>query len=84
MSDPISLSDYFRRLEQADWYYDFSDDHRVWSRGSVQMAELRGLSDQSPQHKLMWSAWHDHMFGGPTWGRPEVPRPVLDNYKEPT
>ncbi len=29
------------RLKQFDWYYGYSDDHRVWKRGQKNMAKLR-------------------------------------------
>jgi hypothetical protein len=30
-----NIGEYFNRLSNHDWYYDYSDDHSVWKRGSA-------------------------------------------------
>lgn len=40
------------KMKHADWYYEYSDDHRVWQRGSIEITgikeDLKELS-QSPE-----------------------------------
>jgi tRNA G26 N,N-dimethylase Trm1 len=31
------------KLQQHDWYYQYSDDHRVWKRGSEQSKVIQNL-----------------------------------------
>ena len=32
-------------LSKHDWYYEYSDDHRAWSKGRDQAEEIRRQSD---------------------------------------
>lgn len=32
-------------LKQHDWYYQYSDDHRVWQRGQAHAEEIRRQRD---------------------------------------
>jgi hypothetical protein len=34
------------RLRSMDWHYDFSDDHRVWTRGRSAYAALQNDANQ--------------------------------------
>jgi hypothetical protein len=38
-----------QRLEELmkshDWFYDYSDDHRIWERGRTQRAEIYSTAD---------------------------------------
>ena len=32
-------------LKQHDWYYQYSDDHRMWKRGKAEAEEIRRQRD---------------------------------------
>ena len=41
-SDLIRLR---KMLETHDWYYDYSDDHRYWTRGRDEARDIRALRE---------------------------------------
>ena len=41
---PQAMDDYIAKLKAHDWTYDYSDDHRVWQRGSQERDEIRRLA----------------------------------------
>ena len=43
----MTLEQYKKELMQHDWYYQFSDDHRIWQRGESTLAELRYIAKQN-------------------------------------
>jgi len=50
---PQAMDDYIAKLKAHDWTYDYSDDHRVWQRGSKEADEIRRLGDiLDPDRKL--------------------------------
>lgn len=36
----MNLEEFEVLLKNHDWYYDFSDDHRVWQRGKAKGLEI--------------------------------------------
>lgn len=71
----MNLTEYYDRLEKADWFYEFSDDHSVWKRGSTEFANLRGLAKQSSEHQALFDAFRTHHFSGKPWGTEKQPKP---------
>ena len=71
----VSLTEYWDMLNCHDWYYDFSDDHRVWRAGQENMQKLRLLSQQSPEHGKLLSDFNKHYFSGDPWGTERAPKP---------
>jgi hypothetical protein len=45
MSIHADLTELERLLKSHDWYYQYSDDHTVWQRGSAQAEEIRRQKD---------------------------------------
>lgn len=56
---PVSLKEYDKRLERHDWYYNQSDDIRMYRRGKAQMEELEKAAKTSPKHKKLFDAYHE-------------------------
>lgn len=78
MLEQTSLYDYWLMLNGHDWYYDYSDSHAIWVRGSGQEAKLRAIARQSPEHNKMFEGFRTHMFSGSTFNsekklKPEKP-----------
>lgn len=68
---------YFSQLEKHDWYYNYSDDHRVWTNGSAQAKRLQAIAQENPILIRMlkdYSNWV-HMPSVP-----EVRKPELKDY----
>jgi hypothetical protein len=50
----FTLEKYREMLLKHDWYYDFSDDIRVWRAGKKHEELLKHIAKQSPEHKKLW------------------------------
>ena len=57
---PVSLKDYWNMLNWHDWYYEFSDDGRVWREGKAAQEKLRAIAGQSPAHKDLFNGFASH------------------------
>jgi len=52
-SDSPEMEEYLKLLKSHDWTYEYSDDHRVWKRGSEQASKIRALGDKvDPDREL--------------------------------
>jgi len=40
----MTLDEYKAELDRHDWFYYFSDDHRVWSAGEVASKKMHALA----------------------------------------
>lgn len=50
---PEAMDKYVDMLKSHDWYYDYSDDHSVWRKGSDAHKQLRYMADiLDPDHKI--------------------------------
>lgn len=51
----IALQQEYRTLLQShDWYYDYSDDHSVWTRGRNQHVKLQELARKVDPEYVVW------------------------------
>tara|TARA_B100000925_G_scaffold290670_1_gene276436 strand:- start:652 stop:834 length:183 start_codon:yes stop_codon:yes gene_type:complete len=50
-------------LKSFDWYYVYSDDHRVWKSGSDKEDQLRKISRESIEHKKLWLGFNNWKSG---------------------
>lgn len=46
---------YRKLLRSHDWYYDYSDDHRVWKRGVEERDTLNGMRRQIDPEGTIWN-----------------------------
>lgn len=72
---PLSLTDYWNMLSGHDWYYEFSDDHRVWSAGNAAHNRLLDLARQDPERQKLFDAFNNHYFSGAPWNTVQQPLP---------
>lgn len=75
----MTSAEYWDKLNAHDWYYDFSDDHRVWERGTKQEDDLRALANSVEDGKELYEAFHKYMFSGKSWGTERFPKPERPN-----
>ena len=59
----MTVKEYYIALCQHDWWYDYSDDHSVWTKGFETNRKLRDISDESQQHKKLWLAFNNWKMG---------------------
>ena len=50
-----NIREYFNRLRNHDWYYDYSDDHSVWKRGNESRDRLLNTAAENTQYKEMYN-----------------------------
>lgn len=63
-----SLPEYWDALKRADWYYDYSDDRGVWTRGSNEMGRLQRIAKESDAHQALYDGWKAHYNSEPKQG----------------
>jgi len=75
----MDLAGYFKSLESHDWYYNYSDDHRAWSKGSEESRRLQSIAQENPTLLRMYDDYSNWVHMTPE-DRIEVPEPVLEDY----
>ena len=60
----MNLEEYKTELQSMDWYYDFSDDHRVWRAGHARKRFLERVAKQSTEHTLAWDEVQQQLHDG--------------------
>jgi 6-phosphogluconate dehydrogenase (decarboxylating) len=68
-----NIGEYFNRLSNHDWYYDYSDDHSVWKRGSANRDRLLNTAAEHPNYKKMYNEFVN-------WMRSNRERPVVTEF----
>ena len=73
----LSLSELYDELVRFDWWYDYSDDHGVWTRGNEREKELGRLAESLGESgKEMYSKFrYDYKMG-------KIERPQLSDFIE--
>jgi 6-phosphogluconate dehydrogenase (decarboxylating) len=68
-----NIGEYFNRLSNHDWYYDYSDDHSVWKRGNEYRDRLLNTAAEHPTYKKMYNEFVN-------WMRSNRERPVVTEF----
>lgn len=55
----ISLREYWELLNNHDWFYQWSDDHRVYQKGFRESQELSTLSIHGKDFQDLYQAFND-------------------------
>lgn len=58
------LKQYWNRLERHDWFYEYSDDHSVWKRGSDYERELMYDARKDKRAESLFEAYRAYMMRG--------------------
>lgn len=72
----MKLSAFYRLLEKHDWYFEFSDDHRVWTDGQSELESIERYAKTSDKHMKLYEDYKRHMFTGKLWGNEQAPKPM--------
>lgn len=59
---PSAKDRYIQELKLHDWYYDMSDDHRVWVKGKNQRHDLGKLQQQVDPNFDIWNQYCPEAF----------------------
>ena len=85
--DLALLTAYIKALSAFDYYYQYSDDHRVWTRGDRQATSIRDMKDQlNARHDGLgdniWEDYVSYMDKGGSFPQVEDYVHLLKNPKE--
>ena len=47
-ANKLTVEEYSKVLEEHDWYFSYSDDHRVWKKGHDQSTYINKVAEQDP------------------------------------
>jgi len=71
-----NLQDFYDRCENFDWFYEMSDDGRVYRDGVAAHAKLKAEAVSDAEKMVIYVAWKDHYFSGLQFGTVKKERPV--------
>ena len=76
-NETFSLSELYDELVRFDWWYDYSDDHSVWTRGSEREKELERLAESLDESgkEMFFKFRYDYKMG-------KIERPQLSDFIE--
>ena len=76
MSHTPTLAEFYEKLKNADWFYTFADDPKVFNRGEAEIASLQASAVKAgPQHQWLLKSYSESKFSGATWGTEKLPLP---------
>lgn len=75
----MDAAEFFKLLENHDWYYQYADDHRAWTRGSEQSKRLQAIIQEDSLLTRMYLAYSDYVFK-PLDEREKIERPQLKDF----
>lgn len=80
-TNPMTVEEFFNRCKHFDWYYTFSDDHRVWCAGEAARVRLEQLAKSNWVFQNILNAWVAHKYSGQSFGKPKVDEPKLETFQ---
>ena len=69
----MNIEQFFKEASQHDWFYDYSDDHRVWREGSDNQQRLYNIAEGNETKMQIMSAFRSYVRGNRE-------RPTLDEF----
>lgn len=58
----MSLDLYTSALKNQDWYFEYSDDYRVWYSGSIKKRELVRMQKLYDEDYVLWNSYAPKEF----------------------
>lgn len=59
MANNIQSADYFNdytsRLKNMDWFYEYSDDYKVWNKGKSELIALYRIASHIDKNFIHWN-----------------------------
>lgn len=71
----MTLTEFYDALARHDWFYEMSDDGRVWRAGVARQKELEKIAETSESHRDLFDRYSASVFSGSTWGTEKIERP---------
>lgn len=79
----MSFNEYETRLKNHDWYFEYSDDHRVWRKGKDTYTALQFIARKHPVYAAAFKLWADYIFKKPnevSWAEAGIIRDIQIGY----
>lgn len=78
----LEIEPYFALLRHHDWYYEMSDSHETFKKGSGTLQVLTELAATHKVYGKMFDDFKAYYFSGEPWGTKKPPMPKLSDYLE--
>jgi len=59
----MTKEEFYKELVTHDWFYDYSDDHRVWTQGQNNNERIRKLSSENNDFFVMYNEYIRYING---------------------
>ena len=69
--------EFFKLCESHDWYYEYSDDGRVWRKGREQHEKLQSMVAKHEEYRAIYRSWAEHKFSGAHMKTEKKPKPIM-------
>lgn len=56
------MEEYIQKLLSHDWFYEYSDDHKVWKKGVNQRGEILDLQQELDASYEIWNKYAPEHF----------------------
>jgi len=66
------MENLIKLLRNHDWYFEYSDDHKVWQRGVMQRAAINAEAERLGRPELVEQAFEEYKAGDLTWWLAEL------------
>lgn len=70
----VTPKEFYAMLEEHDWFYGYSDDHRVWTAGSEANRKLQAIIQEDSLLTRMYSDYAKCVHN------PDLSKPKLEDY----
>lgn len=74
----MNLQEFYKTLEQHDWFYPWADDSSVYWRGEQSWQALEATAKaHGPAYAWLMAEFARHMCSGQAWNTPKHPKPEM-------
>ena len=67
-----TMSMLIEMLRNHDWYFEYSDDHKVWQNGVTQRAAINAEAERLGRPELVEQAFEEYRAGDLDWRLAEL------------
>lgn len=71
----MTIQEFYDRLARHDWFYHYSDDRSVWTRGVAEEGRLSAIAKTIEGGEKLMDDFSKHHFSGEPWSTLKQPRP---------
>lgn len=68
-------AEFWDACDGFDWYFEYSDDHRVWRNGTDRRAQLVADAPAGSENRKIFDGFQQHHFSGEAFGTKKIDKP---------